>query len=89
MDHSWDWFLAVRTAAGAPAMRFITEQGEAISGTGDVRVTVQAPRFELMRAATGRRTRTEITSYAWIPAPDVHMLIGGPLFTIRTESLGE
>jgi uncharacterized protein (TIGR03083 family) len=89
MDHSWDWFLAVRTAAGAPAMRFITEQGEAISGTGDVRVTVQAPRFELMRAATGRRTMAEITNYAWIPAPNVHMLIGGPLFTIRTESLGE
>jgi hypothetical protein len=54
-----------------------------------VRVTVQAPRFELMRATTGRRTMAEITSYAWLPAPDVAMLIGGPLFTIRTESLGE
>jgi hypothetical protein len=89
MDHSWGWFVAVRTAAGAPAMRFVTEHGEEIGGTGDVRVTVQAPRFELVRAATGRRTMAEMTSYAWDPATDVPMLIAGPLFTIRSESLGE
>src|SRR5689334_25417189 len=61
--HGWEWFVAVRTASGAPAVRFVTDQGDDVAGTGEPGVTVHASRFELVRATTGRRTRSEIESY--------------------------
>ena len=46
--------------------------------------------LELLRAMTGRRTAEEITRFEWDPAStDVMLIVGTPLFTIRTESLGE
>ena len=60
-----------------------------LAGTGEPQVTVHAPRFELLRATTGRRTEEEIASYEWDPAPDATFLIAAPFFTIRTESLAE
>src|SRR5258708_7257133 len=89
MDLSWEWLVSTRTSAGAPAIRFITEHGETVAGAGDPHVTVRAPRFELLRATTGRRTAKEIASYEWEPAPDAALLIAAPFFTIRTDSLGE
>lgn len=86
---SWDWFLGTRTQAGAPAICFVTERGEEIAGTGAPQLTVRAPSFELLRAATGRRTRAEMERFEWEPAPDVDRLIAAPFFTIRTETLGE
>jgi hypothetical protein len=39
---------------------------------------------------TGRRTEQEIAGYAWEPATtDVTVLVGTPLFTMRTVSLHE
>ena len=89
MDLSWDWLLHTRTSSGAPAIRFVTERGEEVAGAGEPQVTVRAPRFELLRATTGRRTVEEIASYEWEPAPDVTFLIAAPFFTIRSDSLGE
>lgn len=89
MELSWDWFVNVRTLAGAPAIRFVTERRDDVAGTGEPQVTVRAPRFELLRATTGRRTVQEMTSYGWEPAPDVEVLLAAPFFTIRTDSLGE
>jgi uncharacterized protein (TIGR03083 family) len=89
MELSWDWLVNVRTLAGAPAIRFVTERRDDVAGTGAPEVTVRAPRFELLRATTGRRTVEEMTSYGWEPAPDVEVLLAAPFFTIRTDSLGE
>jgi uncharacterized protein (TIGR03083 family) len=89
LDHAWEWFVAVRTTQGAPAIRFVTEGGEEVSGTGELRATVGASRFELVRATTGRRTRAEMERYEWDPAADPPILLGAPFFTIRAESLGE
>ena len=89
MDLSWQWLVNTRTGAGAPAIRFVTEHGDDVAGTGEPQLTVRAPRFELLRATTGRRTTEEIASYEWDPAPDVSFLLAAPFFTIRTESLGE
>ena len=72
-----------------PAVRFVSERGDEIGGTGDIHVTVRAPYFELFRATTGRRTAAEIERFGWEPAPDVTCIIAAPFFTIRTESLGE
>jgi uncharacterized protein (TIGR03083 family) len=89
IEDGWAWLVAVRTTRGAPPIRFVTEQGEQISGAGDPALTVRAPRFELVRATTGRRTREEIQAYLWEPEPDAALLISAPFFTMRTESLGE
>jgi uncharacterized protein (TIGR03083 family) len=89
LDDAWEWFVAVRTSRGAPAIRFVTEQGEAVAGTGEPRATVRASRFELVRAITGRRTRAEMEAYGWEPEADPPMLLAAPFFAIRTESLGE
>jgi uncharacterized protein (TIGR03083 family) len=89
VDQGWDWLMAVRTARGAPAIRFVTEGGEQISGAGAPMLTVRAPRFELVRATTGRRTRQEIEAYDWEPRADAALLLSAPFFTIRTESLVE
>ncbi len=50
---------------------------------------MRAPYFELLRAATGRRTTAEIAGYEWEPAPDVTLLLAAPFFTVRHDSLGE
>jgi uncharacterized protein (TIGR03083 family) len=89
VDYGWEWLVAIRTTAGAPAIRFVTEQGEEIAGAGVPEVTVRASRFELVRATTGRRTREEIEAYDWEPAPNPSALLAAPFFTIRTDSLGE
>jgi uncharacterized protein (TIGR03083 family) len=89
VGYGWEWLVAVRTSAGAPAIRFVTELGEDVAGTGEPAVTVRASRFELVRATTGRRTREEIAAYDWEPAPDPALLLAAPFFTIRTEPLGE
>jgi uncharacterized protein (TIGR03083 family) len=89
MDLSWQWLVSTRTRAGAPAIRFVTERGDDIARAGEPQRTVRAPRFELLRATTGRRTAEEIASYEWEPAPDATFLIAAPFFTIRTQSLAE
>jgi len=86
---AWRWYLAARTRGGAPALTFVTEAGEEPSGHGDPVATIEAPRFELFRAATGRRTAAEIAAYGWDREPDPRLLLAAYFFTIRTESLGE
>ena len=89
MEVSWDWFVGTRAAAGLPTIRFVTERGDETLGAGTPEFVVHAPRFEILRAITGRRTESEMAGYGWEPAPDPACLIVGELFTIRAESLGE
>ena len=89
MTLSWSWIVDARTSAGATAIRLVSEHDDDIAGAGEPRATVRAPRFELLRAMTGRRTPEEITGYQWEPAPDLELLLAAPFFTIRTEPLGE
>jgi uncharacterized protein (TIGR03083 family) len=86
---SWDWAVDARTRGGAPALRFVTEAGDAVAGAGEPAATVTTTRYELVRAMTGRRTRDQIERYAWDPTPLVELLIPSPLFTMRTEPLDE
>jgi uncharacterized protein (TIGR03083 family) len=85
----WRWMVSARTDAGAPAVRFVTDVGVDIAGTGDPVATVEAPRFELVRAVTGRRTLDEISAFGWDPEPKPDLVVAAPMFTPRSESLGE
>ena len=89
MELGWSWIVDARTRSGVPAIRFVTEAGEAVGGVGEPQLAVRASRFELMRATSGRRTVAEIGSYGWEPGPDVPALIAAPFFSVRADSLGE
>src|SRR4029078_8027659 len=87
LDQSWDWLLLAN--AGAPAIRFVTERGDEIMGTGEGGTSIGARRVELMRAMTGRRTEAEIAAFVWEPVCDPPLIVGTPIFTMRTESMHE
>ena len=70
-------------------MRFVTEQGDEVLGAGAPATSVRAPRFELIRAVTGRRTAAEIAGYEWGPIREPGLIVLTPQFTMRTESLNE
>jgi hypothetical protein len=89
VDTGWEWIVGARTRAGAHAMCFVVEGGEQESGVGDVVARIEASRFELFRAVSGRRTSDEIASYGWDRSPDPKLLLGAEIFTMRTTSLGE
>jgi uncharacterized protein (TIGR03083 family) len=87
---AWEWFVGVRTLAGAPAMRFVTETGEVVAGVGEPGVSIEASRFELLRATVGRRSETQVASYRWDPEPRPRMLLADPnLFRFRAKPLHE
>jgi uncharacterized protein (TIGR03083 family) len=86
---AWDWITGARTRGGLPAIHMITETDDLVAGAGDTRATVEASRFELLRAATGRRSASEVASYRWDPKPEPELLLAGPIFSLRTEPLNE
>ena len=85
----WDWLLAARTRNGAPAICFVVESGEQVSGVGDLVARVEAPRFELFRAVSGRRTAAEVTRYRWDREPDPALLLAADFFSIPEQSIWE
>jgi len=88
-DLAWRWYVGARARGGAPALRFVTEAGETVAGAGEPVATIEAPRFEIFRAATGRRTATEIAAFRWDCTPEPTLLLAADIFTMRTEPLGE
>jgi uncharacterized protein (TIGR03083 family) len=89
VDIAWDWFVGARSRSGAPAIRYVIESGDVIAGSGEPVVTVEAPRFELLRTAVGRRSVSEIERYRWDPEPNPALLIAAPIFRMRDEPLDE
>jgi uncharacterized protein (TIGR03083 family) len=89
LGSGWDWLIGARTRNGAPAICFVDEDGERDSGVGELVARVEASRFELFRAVSGRRTAVEVATYGWDREPDAALLLGADIFTIRTASLGE
>ncbi len=86
---AWQWFVGARTRGGGAAICFVTEGGREIAGLGEPIATVEASRFELARAVTGRRTAKEIAAYGWDCEPTPELLLASPIFSLRTESLNE
>jgi uncharacterized protein (TIGR03083 family) len=88
-DLVFDWMVHVRALSGRPALRFDTGNGTTVGGTGNVVATVGASRFELARAATGRRSASEVGAYSWDRPTDASTILIAPIFTIRDTPLGE
>jgi hypothetical protein len=66
-----------------------TEHGSFLSGDGsEAATTVNAPRFELFRAMTGRRSLDQIRAYDWAPEPRPEALVI-TIFTARPTPLDE
>jgi hypothetical protein len=89
MAIGWEWIVGARTRGGGSAIALVTEFGEDIAGVGEPDVRVEAPRFELLRASTGRRSRAEIERYQWKPAADPEILLASPIFSLRDVPLDE
>jgi mycothiol maleylpyruvate isomerase-like protein len=89
VECGWDWIVDARTRAGAPAICFATEAGERLSGAGERAARIEATRFELFRAVSGRRTETEIRAYRWDREPDPALLLGAEIFSFAARPLGE
>jgi uncharacterized protein (TIGR03083 family) len=60
-----DMIGMVRDGRDAGALCLRTEYGDQTVGSGDVTATVAADRFELYRAATGRRSLDQIAAFDW------------------------
>ncbi|MEY3360670.1 MAG: hypothetical protein RL531_389 [Actinomycetota bacterium] len=74
---------------GAGAVRVVHEAGEDVVGDGSVTATLRTPRFEIVRAAVGRRSLDEIVAWDWEgePTPDAFVL--GMFTPTRETPLGE
>jgi hypothetical protein len=87
---SWVWLVGARAAGEGDAVRVMTAEGDdAVLGPGAAVATVKAPRFEVLRACTGRRSAGEIAAYGWEPEPRPDLLLAAGIFTLRPEPLHE
>lgn len=73
---------------GTQPLRLETDAGTLAVGDGTPVATVEASRFELLRAMTGRRSLDQMRAYRWEGAPCPERLIL-PIFTPRTDALVE
>jgi uncharacterized protein (TIGR03083 family) len=89
MEHAWVWFVGARAAAGGAALRFVTEHDDVVAGKGQPAATVRASRFEVLRAATGRRSAAEIAAYDWDPDVAPETILAAPIFSLRDTPLNE
>jgi uncharacterized protein (TIGR03083 family) len=91
LSFAWaaDRFDDVLRAKDAPGLVFRTDGDVREVGAGEPRSTVHATRFELLRAMTGRRSRTQVERYEWdgTPRPDAFAALG--IFTLRTDDFVE
>jgi uncharacterized protein (TIGR03083 family) len=89
ITEAWKWIVDARTRNGEHALCFVIDGAEEVSGTGEVVATIEASRFELFRAVSGRRTATEIEQYKWDRDPDPTLLLAAEIFSLREVSLHE
>jgi uncharacterized protein (TIGR03083 family) len=78
------------SSGGAGPLRLVAGDHDVTAGDGEAIATVELEPFEAVRALTGRRSATQLASYAWTgdPAAFVDRFTWGP-FTLRTSPLDE
>jgi uncharacterized protein (TIGR03083 family) len=74
---------------GGGSIRFQLGDGITVAGDGEPVTTITTTRFELFRAATGRRSLAQLQAYGWDPEPRPQYLVTGPLFHPRATDLVE
>lgn len=74
-----------------PGLRIVTPEGDdVVVGAGDPKATVTAPRFELFRAFTGRRSASQISSFDWDGDPAEHLhVFQRPPFSLAQRDISE
>jgi uncharacterized protein (TIGR03083 family) len=85
-----DW-LTKNIGGEITAMRVETTEGdEHVMGAGEPQATVRGPRFEMLRALTGRRSKEQIAAFDWKGDFSCHLeaFRQGP-FEIAAESIRE
>lgn len=75
-------------SADRPSLRFLTEAKEKVAGDGDPAATVRAPRFELFRALSGRRSPDQVRAYEWDGDPEPFLDLFYP-YGVREDALVE
>lgn len=71
-----------KNAVPALAIEATDTDFAATAGDGDATTTLRAPEFELFRAFSGRRSRTQVLGYEWTGEPEPylgHVNLFGPL----------
>jgi uncharacterized protein (TIGR03083 family) len=79
----------IRAAAGAGAIRIESELGTHVFGTGEPAASCATTQFELLRAATGRRSLDQIEAWVWEGDDHRPELLVMPIFVPRAEPLVE
>jgi uncharacterized protein (TIGR03083 family) len=75
-------------SAGLPPMRFDIGEKSYTAGDGEPAATVRAPRWELFRAMSGRRSPEQIAAYDWEGDPGPYIPFFYP-YGIRKDPLVE
>jgi uncharacterized protein (TIGR03083 family) len=83
------WLVGLRSLTEQRALCYETEVGTAVSGVGEPVATIATSRFEIVRGATGRRSRSEIEQWTWDPKPDPDLVLLASFFTMRDDPLAE
>jgi uncharacterized protein (TIGR03083 family) len=83
------WLGTRHAAAGAPPLRIRAEDKEWVFGDGEPQATVTGSRFEIMRAASGRRTKGQVRSLDWSADPEPWVELFNPYGSWPEEPLDE
>ncbi len=78
-----------RTRADAPALVIAHDAGETVVGEGAPGARLTVSRFELVRAASGRRSLDQLRAYAWEGDARPELLPLAPVFAPRVDALVE
>ncbi len=89
LDCSFDWLVAVAGGFRAGALRVRTERDDVVVGTGEPVATVELPRFEFVRASSGRRSRAQVAAYPNEGLREPAMILAAPIFTLATTDIVE
>ena len=87
----FDWGVAIVASMADQAdttLLIQTDAGSAMVGNGAREVGVRAPRYELFRAMTGRRSAEQMRAFDWDGQPAPELLVF-PIFTPRETPLVE
>ena len=91
VDNMVDGIGQKLTNDGTGSLRLEFDAGDVVvTGDGDPTTTVRLSRFELFRAATGRRSLAQVCAYDWEPEPrPEYLIVATTLFRPRTTDLVE
>jgi uncharacterized protein (TIGR03083 family) len=83
------WLGMRHASAGLPPLRIRAEDKDWVFGDGEPQATVTGSRFEIMRAASGRRTKEQVRALVWSADPEPWLELFNPYGSWPEEPLDE